>query len=132
MTVSGRAGVHSKVGSAIGANNVERLKSYLDAPQREGRQVPMRGQRFAYRARMRLRPSQVRNPEGADRCRRRQPGCADSHVEKRETELSRILDADYGRLVSVFVDKPLVDLGAFAVESTTNIHSYKSSPIFHF
>jgi hypothetical protein len=33
----------SKSGSAIGADNVERLKNYLEALEREGRQVPMRG-----------------------------------------------------------------------------------------
>lgn len=33
----------SKSGSAIGADNVERLKNYLEALEREGRPLPMRG-----------------------------------------------------------------------------------------
>jgi hypothetical protein len=33
----------SKSGGAIGAENVERLKSYLDALERESRPLPMRG-----------------------------------------------------------------------------------------
>jgi hypothetical protein len=33
----------SKSGSALGAENVERLKKYLEALEREGRPLPMRG-----------------------------------------------------------------------------------------